>query len=439
MQELKAPLLPQKGTIDVVGMGLGPDDLTANHRCIIERAEILIGGKRLLAFFSDGPAEKKVIGKDLNEVIAYIRRRMARKSIVVLASGDPLFFGIGASLIEAFGPERVTIHPNVSSVAAAFARIKEPWTGVRMLSLHGRDNPSELLKALAEEDRIAILTDPERHPAWLARLILAKQGGGFRMAVMEALGTALERHRWYSLEKAAATKFTEPNIVVLKRDPQPSVARRRPALGTPDEWFDHRQGLITKSEVRAVTLAKLRLEAGQVLWDLGAGSGSVAIEASLFIGRGRIVAVEKDPLRVAQIRANAERFGVRNLRIVQAVLPSGLERLPKPDRIFIGGGGRDLAPIIAEAVRCLNPGGIVVVNAVLLQNMHEAQTALQRHGFATETVQVQILRSAPMPWSERLEALNPVWIITGSRKLEGGRGKREVRRGKKEEGRRKKK
>jgi precorrin-6Y C5,15-methyltransferase (decarboxylating) len=315
----------------------------------------------------------------------------------------------------------VTIHPNTSSVAAAFARLKEPWGGVRVLSLHGRSNESELHEALAQEDRIAILTDPDHGPAWLARRILEKQGGGFRMAVMEALGTAAERHRRCRLEKAAAMKFAEPNIVVLERDPPPAATCRRPVLGAPDDWFDHQRGLITKSEVRAVTLAKLRLEAGQVLWDLGAGSGSVAIEAALFIGRGRIVAVEKDPQRVEQVKVNAKRFGVRNLRVVQAVLPEGLERLPKPDRIFIGGGGRDLAPIIAEAVRYLNPSGIVVVNAVLLQNMHAAQTALQRRGFATETVQVQILRSAPMPWSERLEALNPVWIVTASRKAERGR------------------
>jgi precorrin-6Y C5,15-methyltransferase (decarboxylating) len=405
----------RKRCLDVVGMGLGVDDLTSHHRRIIEQADVLIGGRRLLALFSDTPAEKKAIGKDLDEVITFIRRRMARKSIVVLASGDPLFFGIGARLVEAFGPERVTIHPNVSSVAAAFARIKEPWSGVRIVSLHGRKNQGELLRALAEEDRIAVLTDPEHGPAWLARLVLDRLGSGFRMAVMEALGAPAERHGWYRLEQAAAGKFAEPNLVVLKREPPAAAAHRRPVLGTPDEWFDHDRGLITKSEVRAVALAKLRLEEGQVFWDLGAGSGSVAVESSLFIGKGRIVAVEKDPRRVEQIKTNARRFRVRNLSVVQAVLPAGLARLPKPDRIFIGGGGRDLTAIVSEAVRRLKPDGIVVVNTVLLQSVHDASAALRRLGFATEMAQVQIQRSAPMPWSERLEALNPVWIISGSR------------------------
>jgi precorrin-6Y C5,15-methyltransferase (decarboxylating) len=248
---------------------------------------------------------------------------------------------------------------------------------------------------------------------------------------MEALGSAAERHGWYSLEEAAALKFAEPNIVILKREPHPAAARRRPALGTPDEWFDHPRGLITKSEVRAVTLAKLRLEEGQVLWDLGAGSGSVAIEASRFVGSGQIVAVEKDPQRAAQIDANAKRFGVRNLKIVQAVLPNRLKRLPRPDRVFIGGGGRDLPAIISEAVRHLRPNGVVVVNAVLLQNVHDAAAALRRLGFATEIVQVQISRSEQMPWGERLEALNPVWIITGRRKAEIGIAPAEVGRRKK--------
>jgi precorrin-6Y C5,15-methyltransferase (decarboxylating) len=401
--------------IQIIGVGLGPDDLTPKHREIIDRADVLVGGRRLLGFFPDSPAEKKIIGKDLDEVIAFIRRRMGRRSVVVLASGDPLFFGIGARLVEAFGRDRVTIHPNVSSVAAAFARIKEPWGGIRVLSLHGRRNKEELLKVLAAESGAAVLTDPEHNPAWLARLIKASTAGGFRMAVIEALGSDSERCGWYTLTQAAARQFIEPNIVVLKRETEPIATRRPLRLGTPDEWFEHPQGLITKSEVRAVALAKLRLEPGQVLWDLGAGSGSVAIEASLLIGKGRMVAVEKNPQRIEQIKANARRFNVHRLSVVQAELPEGLKGLPKPDRIFIGGGGRSLPLIIPEAVRHLKPDGIVVISAVLLQNVHGAEAVLRRLGFTTEMVQVQIHRSQPMPYGERLEALNPVWIITARR------------------------
>ncbi|MGE5256080.1 MAG: precorrin-6y C5,15-methyltransferase (decarboxylating) subunit CbiE, partial [Hyphomicrobiales bacterium] len=147
--------------IQIIGMGSGPDDLTSKHRKIIDRADVLVGGRRLLGFFPDSPAEKKVIGRDLNEVFAFIRRRMGRKSVVVLASGDPLFFGIGARLVAAFGPDRVTIHPNVSSVAAACARIKEPWGGIQVFSLHGRRYEGELLRTLETKNKAAVLTDPE--------------------------------------------------------------------------------------------------------------------------------------------------------------------------------------------------------------------------------------------------------------------------------------
>jgi precorrin-6Y C5,15-methyltransferase (decarboxylating) len=419
MKKLKKRLLAEEKKIEVVGVGLSPDDLTPSHRRIIAGAEVLIGGRRLLGFFPESPAEKKTIGKQIEAVLAWIRRRLGRKAIVVLASGDPLFFGIGARLIEAFGPDRVRVHPNVSSVAAAFARIQEPWGGVRVLSLHGRQNEGELLRALAREERVALLTDPERNPAWLARLVLRKLGSGFRLAVMEALGTACERHGWYTLAQAAAREFREPNVVVLKRETGAKADRRPLCLGTPDDAFEHQGGLITKSEVRAVALSKLRLSPGQLLWDLGAGSGSVGIEASLLLGKGRIVAVEKDPERVAQIKANIRRFGLRNLRVAQAELPAGIARLPTPDRIFIGGGGRELPAIISEAARRLKPGGVVVVNAVLLQNVHDAQAVLGRLGFATEMVQVQIHRSQAMSGGERLEALNPVWIITGMRPAEG--------------------
>jgi precorrin-6B C5,15-methyltransferase / cobalt-precorrin-6B C5,C15-methyltransferase len=406
--------------IQVVGVGLGLQDLTAHHRDIIVRADLLIGGKRLLALFPDSPAEKKAIGKDLKEVIACIRRHMARRSIVVLASGDPLFYGIGANLVEAFGAERVVIHPNVSAAAAAFARIGQPWQEARVVSLHGKRNPGVLLELLRSEDTVAVLTDPAHDPAGLARLLLEHDLGSFRMCVLEALGTASERVGWHELRPAASMKFQEPNIVVLKRC-HDSADRQRPlVLGAPDAWFDHEKGLITKAEVRAVTLSKLRLGPRHTLWDLGAGSGSVAVEAGLFITTGKILAVEKDLQRCEQIKANAKRFGVKNLRAVQATLPEGLAGLPRPHRVFIGGGGRDLPGIITAAARGLRPDGILVVNTVLLKNLEAAAETLRQLGFRTEIVQVQILRGQDMPFSTRLEALNPVWIITGVRKAQGG-------------------
>lgn len=413
--------LNERRRIQVLGLGVGPGELTAAQRKIVERAEVLVGGRRLLARFAESPAEKHAIGRDVDEVIAFIGRRLGRKRVVVLASGDPLFFGIGGRLVEAFGPQRVAVHPNVSSVAAACARLGEPWGGLPVVSLHGRRGEDGLLRALSEAGRAAVLTDPDHGPAWVAERVLAGLGDGFRMGVAEALGEPGERTAWYRLPAAAAGRFADPNVVVLTRA-APTGPRRPLRLGTPESWFEHERGLITKSEVRAVALAKLRLGRGHVLWDLGAGSGAVAIEAALLTGGSPAAAVEKDPRRAGQIRANARRFGVRRLAVVQAELPSGLSGLPDPDRVFIGGGGRELPRIIRAAAARLRPGGVVVVNTVLLETATAASTALRRLGFRTETVQVQVNRSRPMPFGERLEAVNPVWIVSATHTDEEGAG-----------------
>jgi precorrin-6Y C5,15-methyltransferase (decarboxylating) len=162
------------------------------------------------------------------------------------------------------------------------------------------------------------------------------------MCVLEALGSDSERFDWYPLPKAAKMKFAQPNMVVLKRGHLESKPNKKLHLGAPDTWYDHRGGLITKSEIRAITLSKLRLEPHHTLWDLGAGSGSISIEASLFIKKGKIITVEKNPDRIEHIKNNQKQFKVRNLKVVQATLPQGLSRLPRPDRIFLGGGGKDL-------------------------------------------------------------------------------------------------
>jgi precorrin-6Y C5,15-methyltransferase (decarboxylating) len=249
----------------------------------------------------------------------------------------------------------------------------------------------------------------------VADRLLENQFLNYKICVLEALGSVSEKIGWYTLAEAAGMKFTEPNMVVLKRGSTGMKDKKHLFLGAPDRWYDHHKGLITKSEIRTITLSKLRLAAEHVLWDLGAGSGSVAVEAGLFIKKGKIFAVEKQAERVAQIKTNKKNFGVGNLTVIQAELPEGLEKLPRPDRIFIGGGGQQVKAIITAAVRYLKPKGIIVINTVLIPNVETARVTLEKLEFKTEIIQVQITRSRPMPWAARLEAGNPVWIITGLR------------------------
>jgi precorrin-6Y C5,15-methyltransferase (decarboxylating) len=401
--------------VAIIGMGMALEDLTAKHLEIINTADILVGGKRLLNHFKESRARKKVIGKDIDGVVNFVRQEMKKQKVVVLASGDPLFFGIGKRMVDAIGSNNTLIYPNISSVAAAFARLKEPWDDVPVISLHGRKNERRLLKALEENHKIAVFTDPKNNPAWLAARLLEKQVLNYKICVLEAMGNSLEKINWFTLPQAAGMKFSEPNMVVLKRSPIEPELKKRIYLGAPDSWYDHDQGLITKSEVRAITLSKLRLATNHILWDLGAGSGSVSMEASLIIKNGKIFAVEKNSERVEHIKNNKKRFGIANLNAIQAELPQGLEKLPRPDRIFIGGGGRQLKSIITAAAQHLKPKGVMVINTVLIPNVEAVRATLEKLNFNTEIIQVQINRSRQMPWAARLEGLNPVWIVTGLR------------------------
>ncbi|MBW2410712.1 MAG: precorrin-6y C5,15-methyltransferase (decarboxylating) subunit CbiE [Deltaproteobacteria bacterium] len=409
--------------VNIIGMGMGPQDLTARHLTLIEQADVLVGGKRILDFFKDSKAQKKSITKDIDAVIKFVRNKMKTHHVDVLASGYPLFYGIGATLAQTLGTDKVVIHPNVSTVAAAFARIKEPWSDVHIVSLHGKKNKQKLLDVLEKGDCIAVLTDPRQNPTWLAQLLLEKNYCDFQICVLENLGAASERFKWYSLRQAAEMEYKSPNLVVLKRGAKKSEIKKQVHLGMPDGWFAHRAGLITKSEVRAVCLSKLQLLPNHTMWDLGAGSGSVSIEASAILKKGRIFALEKNPQRIELIKENIQRFKVQNLKVKKAILPQGLDKLPAPDRVFIGGGGKDLGRIIKAAATVLKEKGIIVINTVLIPSLEIASKTLDQIGFESEIIQVQINRGSEMPWGQRFEGQNPVLIVCGMRKSECGMGK----------------
>ncbi|MCP4116267.1 MAG: precorrin-6y C5,15-methyltransferase (decarboxylating) subunit CbiE [Desulfobacteraceae bacterium] len=430
--------------VDIIGIGLGGEDLTSRHQQIIHRADLLVGGRRHLELFRELGMETLPISKDISHVVATVKQRMESERIVVLASGDPLFFGIGSTLVRELGKEKVTVHPNVSSLAAAFSAIKEPWQDARLISLHGREVP-DLVEILKAHDRIGILTDHTRTPGWIANILLGNSIPGFGMWVLERLGAKEQAiSRYDDMAGVAEMTFATPNVVVLKRieSSEGEVSREagstelpgevlKPATvngegavtktsaiwpGMPDECFVHEKGLITKAEVRSISLSKLKLVSNDfIVWDLGAGSGSVGIEVSAFVPRGRVISVEKNENRLADIRANAARFGVTNLDVVHGNSLGVMDRLPDPDRIFIGGGGGDLGKIIRAAGKRLKKGGVMVVNTVLIQNMEPVLALFKEMGFRSRLVQVQVSKSRSMPVGERLEALNPVWVISGEK------------------------
>jgi len=399
--------------VHVIGMGLGPMDLTASHLALIERATVLVGGKRHLSYFKDSKALKKEISSPVSGVLDFIEQNMADGLVVVLASGDPLFFGIGKTLISRLGADKVFIHPNVTSMAAAFARLKLPWQDAVWVSLHGRDNMSALAKAMDDKDLLCVLTDLKNDP-----LVVKKQVDtheyAWQMWVLENLGAPEEKI--FSMDEHADVDqaFVQPNVVVLQKG-EPAAPAGPLRFGTPDNWFVHEKGLITKAPVRVLSLAALELAPDNILWDLGAGSGSVGIEATLFLPDGFVYAVEKNQQRVAQIKANVERFNVKDLSVILSQFPDGVSGLPRPDRVFIGGSGKKMDRVLDVVTTVLNPLGRIVVNTILMETLHLAVSVLEEKGFDVSLTQAQISKSRHMPWGRRMDALNPVWIIAAQK------------------------
>ena len=410
--------------IDVIGVGLGYADITEKHHEIIRRAEVLVGGKRHLSWFPDHPAEKRPITAPVDDVIADICHLMKNRRVVVLASGDPLFYGIGETLISKLGNENIVIHPNVSVMTAAFSRIGRTWKDAVAVSIHGRGDNGTISAALDENRPVFVFTDDNNTPLQVARIAFSNADRLLAMWVFERLGEIDERITKVDMAEAAQKEFNTPNAVILlpeRRESQDELPRpsdfliTQTPVGNPDNAFAHDAGMITKEEVRAVSIAKLRLKPHHVLWDLGSGSGAVAIEAAAILTTGQVAAVEKNPHRILNIQENIRRFKVDNVDVHQLTLPDGIASLPRPDRIFIGGGGKNLPEIIQVSADRLAPGGRMVINAVVLETVAGAMAELEKNGFSCQAVCIQVSDGARMPSGTRFCAKNPVFVISAQK------------------------
>lgn len=407
----------------LVGMGMSKEDLSLPALRAIERAEVLAGGERHLSAFESLGVGKVLIQSDLEGFLSRIAEVSREKRTAVLASGDPLFYGIGTRLISVLGRDRVLVLPNITTVQALFALLGEPWENVQVVSLHGRDQriaTSRLLQAVGRCLRVAVFTDPMHTPGWIAQTILDAGVAGRNMVVAEDLGLPTGKLRRFRLEDVPDHGFSPLNLVAVLSAEEGFGPERPdaqcPVFGFPEEQFQHQGGLITKMEVRAVVLAQLRLCTGQILWDLGAGSGSVSIEAARIAPHGHVFAVEKDVARFRDLTANARRFGCHEVTPVHGSACLAVDDLPDPDRVFIGGSGDDLETILEKVARRLRPGGRVVQTAVTLDTLDRVRGFWRDLPFALSITQLQVSRSVPIGGSIRLDALNPVFVITAWRK-----------------------
>jgi precorrin-6Y C5,15-methyltransferase (decarboxylating) len=399
----------------VVGIGHdGPAGLSAEARAHVADARALAGGRRHLDFFPEWAGEKIVIDADLDTVVGRLRERYASAKTVVLASGDPLFYGIGRVLLQSFPREDLVFLPQVSSVQLAFARVKETWHDARVVSLHGR--PLEALRPAVEarEAKIAVLTDGRNDPAAVAGF-LCRHGAAedYALWVCENLGGPDERVSRHAPARLGDGPFSPLNVVVLVRERAlpPALAQDVPLLGIPESALLHRagpRGLITRREVRLLALCYLELRPDDVVWDIGAGSGSVAIEAARLSAGLRVFAVERDGEAFRQLEANVVRLGAGRVRAVRAEAPDGLADLPDPDAVFVGGSGGRLRDILAVAARRLRPGGRIALNCITLENLARGWDGLREQGLEPEATSVQLAHSRPLG---RLHALEPDSLI----------------------------
>lgn len=404
--------------IVVIGLGLSREDVPERDAALIRTAPVLAGGRRLLDLFPEAPGERIILAGPVADWLASIEAAAGSEPVTVLASGDPNFYGIAARLVDHFGRQAVEIRPNVSAVAAAFARLKTTWADAQVISLHGRPLES-LLPRLAASDRVALFTDPHNTPAAIAALLLDRGQTNWRLAVAENMGSTEERLVETDLKSAVGMEFAPLNLTVLLRTGPASSLH----LGTDDDDFSHQAGLITKAEIRAVSLARLALKPGLTIWDLGAGCGSVGLEAGLLSPGGRVWAVEKEVERLADIRANRAAFQAGWLEVIQADLPAGLDDLPDPDRVFIGGGGPALADIIVTAAQRLAPKGVMVVSAVRLSAMETARRQMARAGLDVDLTSVRIERGRALAGDIYMKPLTGVWLIRGAKSNDSGGGR----------------
>jgi len=323
--------------VTVVGIGLGPEDLGKAHLDAIQKAEILVGGKKQLAMFAGLTESTWTLGANPRATLEEVKDKAAGKRVVILASGDPLFFGIGKRALEVFGPENLTFLPNLTALQKTFARLKLPWNQARAVSVHGR-KATDFFAELAHPGPIAIYTDPENRPDRMAKLLREYGMTNRKVAVVEEIGSDQERCLETNLAEAEGMQFAPVNVMVLYPEEEKEPAAR---LGLEDELFAKDKSLITKRESRALILAELQIEPQGVMWDVGAGSGSVGIEAVRLAPGLRVYAVEKDRARLEMIQENVKRLGGFGVKAVLGEAPGALEDLPDPDRVFVGGSGGD--------------------------------------------------------------------------------------------------
>lgn len=394
--------------VTLIGMGSGqPENLTLQGLAALRQADLILGARRLLSVLPAGCTENCAAAYRPDEVAELLQTSGAENAVLVY-SGDTGFYSGASSMmekLEALGV-RARVLPGLSSIQLLAAALGRPWQGWNLVSAHGRtcDPVAECMQGRPT----FFLTGGSEDPATLCAQLAAEGFGDVQGVVGQCLGTPEEKLFRGSIKELAAGRFNSLSVLLVEAA---EVLPRR-APGLPDEAFERGDVPMTKQEVRAAVLAKLAVRPEDILWDVGAGTGSVSVELALAAPRGRVYAVECRPEGCALIKANREKFRTRNLVLVEGLAPAALSDLPAPDAVFIGGSKGSLAAIV-DAALDKNPDARICVSAIALETLSAAVAALTAKGRTVQVSQIAVSRAKAVGGLHLMMAQNPIYLITG--------------------------
>ena len=413
-------------TIKVIGIGLeGANSLRPSVLTMVENSTILVGGERHLNYFPDYQGIKLKINK-IAQVIKDIKKYEKQgKKIVILATGDPLFFGIGRILIKEFSREKLEFYPYLSSVQLAFNKLQIPWQSAKVISTHGRDINSLIPYWKKGEEIIAILTDNHNNPLVIWQLYQQlKLPIKYDFWLCEDIGSKTEKiSKIEQEEDINLASLSSLNLLILKqnqsRDKNLIKLDKLPLLGIEDNLFstfDDRPGLMTKREIRLLILGELELQNQQIIWDIGAGTGTVSIEIARLSKNSQIYAIEKSAIGAKLIAENINKFQVNNINIIHGLAEEIVNDLPPVDRVFIGGSNGKLIELLDIIATKIKAQGKIVIALATLENLHIASQWFKEKQWQYQIINAQINKSLSLANMTRFNPLNPVNIISAKRK-----------------------
>lgn len=398
-------------------IGVDPAGMSSDAQKVLLQCSCIVSDLRHLKGIEVGSAEVIPVSP-LAQSLAMISEKVKTTHVAVLASGDPLFFGIGRKIIREFGKENVEIYPAVSTMQLACARFKETWDDAAFISLHGRQ-AGHLPALLLKHKKLFLLGDSKHNPSVIAEKLLVhfreqkniSGAASYMIFVAEDLGLEQEKITQGTLEEIAGQEFSDLNVMLIKYEGSEEVPSF--VFGLQETDIAHSRGLITKNEVRAATLHKLQLPSTGVFWDIGAGSGSVALEAARICPDLAIFAIEQKDEGLVNIRQNVKKYSAHNVSIIPGTAPGCLAGLPAPDRVFIGGSGGNLESVIHSVSNQINGCGRVVINAVTEKTGKAAPDLLHEAGFTVEVCEVSVKRWQYPPVADAVTTFHPIQIISG--------------------------